>query len=67
MESVQYFHPTLNDPATAGIPFCAYEDPEEADDAEPAPGDEAREEQNVDAGCCRASALPKRTLTQSFS
>ena len=54
MESLQHFHPTLSGPATAGTPFCADEDKEEADDAEPAPDGDPREDENADAGCCRA-------------
>ena len=54
MESVQHFCPTLSGPATEGTPFRAPEEPEEADDAEPAANDGPCEEDNADAGCSRA-------------
>ena len=54
MESVQYFAPTLSGPATRGTPLRAQEDPDEADEAELAPEDGSPEQENADAGCCRA-------------
>ena len=53
MESVQYFSPTLSGPATRDTPFCAPEDPEGADEAEPEPTSGAPEH-DEDAGCSRA-------------
>ena len=54
MESIEHFHPTLSGPATTGIPFCAQDDQEEADDVEDAPGGDPNREDSVDTKCCRA-------------